>query len=152
MRVVLQRVSEATVTVDGETIAAVGRGLVLLVGLAAGDGEAEVAWMAQKIANLRVFADAEGLMNAALGYVGGQVLAIPQFTLLGDCRKGRRPSFEHAMAPAHAEPWFERFIALLAARTGHVAIGRFGASMQVRLVNDGPVTFVIERSKPRAAS
>ena len=151
MKVVIQRVSEATVTVDGETIAAVGRGLVLLVGLATGDGEAEVAWMAQKIANLRVFADAEGLMNAALGDIGGQVLAIPQFTLLADCGKGRRPSFDYAMAPAHAKPLFERFVTLLAARTGHVAIGRFGASMQVRLINDGPVTLVIERSGPRAA-
>ena len=146
MRVVVQRVSEAAVTVDGAIVGAIGRGLVLLVGLAAGDGEAEVAWMARKIAGLRVFTDAGGLMNAALVDVGAQVLAVPQFTLLGDCRKGRRPSFDTAMAPAQAEPLFDRFVTLLAARIGPVATGRFGASMQVRLVNDGPVTFVIERS------
>jgi D-tyrosyl-tRNA(Tyr) deacylase len=145
MRVVVQRVSEAAVTVDGEVIAAIGRGLVLLVGLAAGDGEAEVAWTATKIAGLRVFADAAGLMNAALADVGGQALAVPQFTLLGDCRKGRRPSFAGAMEPAQAELLFERFVTLLTARIGSVATGRFGASMQVRLVNDGPVTLVIER-------
>jgi D-tyrosyl-tRNA(Tyr) deacylase len=144
MRVVVQRVSAAAVTVDGESVAAIGRGVVLLVGLAARDGEAEVAWMARKIAGLRIFADAGGLMNAALVDVGGQALAVPQFTLLGDCRKGRRPSFDAAMAPAQAKPLFDRFVTLLAARTGPVATGRFGASMQVRLVNDGPVTFVIE--------
>jgi len=146
MRVVVQRVSEAAVAVDGEIIAAIGRGLVLLVGLAAGDSEANVAWMAGKIAGLRVFTDAGGLMNAALADVGGRVLAVPQFTLLADCRKGRRPSFDAAMAPAHAAPLFDRFVTLLAARIGPVATGRFGASMQIRLVNDGPVTFVIERS------
>jgi len=146
MRVVVQRVSEAAVTVDGEIIASIGRGLVLLVGLGTGDGEAEVTWMARKIAGLRVFADAAGLMNAELADVGGRVLAVPQFTLLGNCRKGRRPSFDDAMAPARAGALFDRFITLLAAWTGPVATGRFGASMQVRLVNDGPVTFVIERS------
>lgn len=144
MRVVVQRVTAARVVVAGEVIAEIGRGLVLLVGLAPGDGEVEVAWMARKVAGLRVFADAAGLMNADLGEVGGEMLAVPNFTLLGDCRKGKRPSFTGALAPALAAPLFARFVAALAAHVGPVATGRFGASMRVELANDGPVTLVIE--------
>ena len=145
MRVVAQRVSEAHVSVDGEVIGAIGRGLLLLVGLARGDGEAQASWMAAKVAGLRIFADAGGLMNAALADVGGAVLAVPQFTLLGDCRKGKRPSFDGALPPDEARPLFARFVDLLAAQVGPVATGRFGATMQVHLVNDGPVTLVLER-------
>ena len=145
MRVVVQRVCEAEVVIGGAPVAAIGRGFVVLVGLGAGDGEAEVAWMARKLAGLRVFEDAAALMNASLADVGGRVLAVPQFTLLADCRKGKRPSFAAAMRPEEAEPLFQRFIALLESEVGPVESGRFGASMQVRLVNDGPVTLVLER-------
>jgi D-tyrosyl-tRNA(Tyr) deacylase len=118
---------------------------LLLVGLAIGDGEPQVAWMASKIARLRIFDDARGLMNASLAEVGGQILAVPQFTLLADCRKGKRPSFSDALAPAESRPLFGRFVALLESEVGPVGTGCFGASMQVRLVNDGPVTLVLDR-------
>ena len=145
MRVVAQRVSEAHVSVDGELIGAIGQGVLLLVGFARGDGEAQASWMATKVAGLRIFADAGGLMNAALADIGGAVLAVPQFTLLGDCRKGKRPSFDGALPPDEARPLFARFVDLLAAHVGPVATGRFGATMQVHLVNDGPVTLILER-------
>ena len=145
MRVVLQRVTAAEVVVDGTVIAAIGHGLLLLIGLASGDGEAEIAWMARKVAGLRIFDDERGLMNVPLTAVGGRILAVPQFTLLADCQKGKRPSFSDALTPAQARPLFDRFVALLEADLGAVASGRFGASMQVRLVNDGPLTLVIDR-------
>ncbi|MBI3768419.1 MAG: D-tyrosyl-tRNA(Tyr) deacylase [Deltaproteobacteria bacterium] len=144
MRVVVQRVAAARVVVAGEPIAAIGRGLLLLVGLAIGDSEAEIAWMARKLSGLRIFADAAGLMNAALADVGGAVLAVPNFTLLGDCRKGKRPSFANALAPEIAQPLFARFVELLTTHVGSVATGRFGVAMDVELVNDGPVTLVVE--------
>jgi D-tyrosyl-tRNA(Tyr) deacylase len=145
MRVVVQRVAAARVLVAGEPIAAIGRGLLLLVGLAPGDGEREVDWMARKLAGLRIFPDAAGQMNAALAAVGGAVLAVPNFTLLADCRKGRRPSFTGALEPDAAEPLFARFVKILTAHVGaQVATGRFGATMQVELVNDGPVTLVVD--------
>ncbi len=145
MRVVVQRVAEAQVVVEDQVIAEIGRGLVVLAGIASGDTETEAVWMARKIAGLRIFTDAEGLMNAALAEVQGRVLAVSQFTLLGDATKGRRPSFAGAMPSSEAAPLFERFVALLAEQVGPVATGRFGADMQVRLVNDGPVTLIIER-------
>lgn len=145
MRVVLQRVLEAKVSASGEVVGHIGRGFLLLVGFGRTDGEREIVWMAHKIAGLRIFPDSAGQMNASLADVRGSVLAVPQFTLLADCRKGRRPSFADALLPARAEPLFHRFVALLAAQVGPVAIGRFGAEMQVQLVNDGPVTLVIER-------
>jgi D-tyrosyl-tRNA(Tyr) deacylase len=144
MRVVVQRVAAARVMVAGESIAAIGHGLLLLVGLATGDGETQIEWMARKLAGLRIFADADGLMNAAVTEVGGAVLAVPNFTLLGDCRKGKRPSFAHALAPDVAQPLFQRFVDVLATRVGSVAAGRFGATMRVELVNDGPVTLVLD--------
>ena len=145
MRVVVQRIASARVAIDGEPIAAIGPGLLLLVGLAPGDDEPTLAWMARKIAGLRVFADAAGRMNAALADVNGAVLAVPNFTLLADCRKGNRPSFTGALAPEEAEPLFECFAELLARCVPRVATGRFGAAMQIELVNDGPVTLVIDR-------
>lgn len=152
MRVVVQRVVRARVIVDDTAIAAIERGLLLLVGLASGDRETDCGWMARKIAGLRIFEDAAGLMNAALADVGGAVLAVPNFTLLGDCRTGRRPSFAGALAPDAAEPLFRYFVAALAACIDTVAVGRFGATMAVELVNDGPVTFIIDSDRRASAN
>lgn len=145
MRVVLQRVLEARVTSSGDVVARIDRGYLLLVGFGRRDGNAEIAWMAQKVAQLRIFADADGQMNRSLTDAGGRILAVPQFTLLADCRKGRRPSFANAMPPVDAEPLFQNFVALLRARVGPVATGLFGADMRVHLINDGPVTLVLDR-------
>ena len=146
MRVVLQRVSRAAVRVDGQTVGAIGRGFVILAGFAPQDGEAALGWMADKIAGLRVFTDREGKMNLPLADVGGAVLVISQFTLYGDAAKGRRPSFTDAAAPAIAEALYARFIELL--RQAHLPVetGRFGAVMEVELVNEGPVTLVLEKT------
>lgn len=149
MKVVLQRVSRAEVRVEGRPPARISRGLLLLVGLEHGDGEEELHWMAEKVAGLRVFEDDEGRMNRDLIAAGGRCLAVPQFTLLGDCRKGRRPSFVAAMPPEAAGPLFARFTELLAERAGPVESGVFGAHMDVELVNDGPVTLLLERPPPR---
>ena len=145
MRVVLQRASRAAVRVDGQTVGAIGRGFVVLAGFAPADGEATLAWMADKIAGLRLFADAEGKMNLPLADVGGGLLVISQFTLYGDASKGRRPSFVDAAPPAVAEALYERFVVLLREKGLEVQTGRFGAMMDVELVNDGPVTLVLEK-------
>ncbi|HIG06175.1 MAG TPA: D-tyrosyl-tRNA(Tyr) deacylase [Planctomycetes bacterium] len=146
MRVLVQRVLEARVEVDGQTVGSVDTGLLLLVGLGAGDGPMEIDWMARKVAGLRIFSDAEGQMNLDLTQVEGGILAVSQFTLYGDCRKGRRPSFIDALEPGQAEPLFEKFVEnLLQLGISRVDTGRFGADMKVHLVNDGPVTFWIER-------
>ena len=146
MRVVLQRVSRAAVRIDGQTVGAIGRGFVVLAGFAPGDGEAALAWMADKIAGLRIFADAEGKMNLPLADVGGALLVISQFTLYGDASKGRRPSFVGAAPPREAEALYDRFVALLRERSLAVETGRFGAMMDVELVNDGPVTLTLEKT------
>ena len=146
MRVVLQRVSRASVTIDGRTAGAVERGFCLLVGLTHGDTEATVDWMAEKIAGLRLLSDAEGKMNLALDDVGGGVLVVSQFTLYGDTARGRRPSFVDAARPEHAVPLYERFIAALQGRGLTVATGEFGAHMLVAIHNDGPVTLILERN------
>jgi len=145
MRVVLQRVSRAAVRVDGSPVGAIGRGFLVLAGFAASDTEATLAWMAEKVAGLRLFGDGEGKMNLPLADVGGGVLVISQFTLYGDASKGRRPSFIGAAPPGVAEPLYERFVAILRAQGVPVATGRFGAMMDVELVNDGPVTLILER-------
>ena len=146
MRVVLQRVSEASVSIAGEVVGEVGEGLLLLMGFTDGDDEGTLRWMAEKVTGLRVFSDGEGKMNLSLDDVGGDVLAISQFTLYGDTRKGRRPSFIHAAPPDIAIPLYDRFLELLAAATtGRVESGEFGAMMDVALVNAGPVTLVLER-------
>ncbi len=146
MRVLVQRVLEARVDVDGQTVGSVDTGLLLLVGLGAGDGPMEIDWMARKVAGLRIFSDAEGQMNLDLTQVEGGILAVSQFTLYGDCRKGRRPSFIDALEPGQAEPLFEQFVEnLRQLGISRVDTGRFGADMKVHLVNDGPVTFWIER-------
>lgn len=146
MRVVLQRVSRASVSVEGDDVGSIGAGLVLLVGFTEGDSEEEVRWMADKIVGLRIFPDAEGLMNCGLDASHGDLLVISQFTLYGDTRKGKRPSFVKAANPNVAVPLYERFLELLRARApGRVESGVFGAHMKVELVNDGPVTLVLER-------
>lgn len=146
MRVVLQRVARARVTVDGDPVGEVGRGVVLLVGFREGDTEEHVSWMAEKILGLRIFPDDEGKMNLGLTDIGGDVLVVSQFTLYGDTRKGRRPSFVEAAHPDTAVPLYRRFVELLGARApGKVATGEFGAHMNVELVNDGPVTLVLDR-------
>lgn len=149
MRVVLQRVSRAEVRVGGRVTGKIGTGVLVLAGFAPGDGEAELAWMADKVLGLRLFADAAGRMNRALAEVGGGVLVVSQFTLYGDASKGRRPSFTGAAPPEVAVPLYERFVALLrergAASGTPVATGEFGALMEVELVNDGPVTLILER-------
>ena len=146
MRIVLQRVKTASVTVDGEKVSEIGLGLLLLVGVAAGDGEAEADWLAKKVAGLRVVADQEGKMNRSVVESGGEILAVSQFTLLGDARKGRRPSFVGAAPPEVAEPLFDLFCEKLrGADVRSVETGRFGAMMDVALVNDGPVTIMLEK-------
>jgi D-tyrosyl-tRNA(Tyr) deacylase len=146
MRVVLQRVSRASVTIGGRTAGAIGRGFCLLVGFTHADTPDAVEWMADKVAGLRLFADAEGKMNLGLAEAGGAVLVVSQFTLYGDASRGRRPSFVDAARPEAATPLYERFVAGLRARGLDVATGEFGAMMQVELVNDGPVTLVLDRT------
>jgi len=146
MRVVLQRVSKASVTIAGREAGAIDRGFCLLVGFTHGDGGEQVDWMAEKVAGLRLFSDAEGKMNLGLAEVGGAVLVISQFTLYGDATKGRRPSFIDAARPDTAIPLYERFTAALRARGLETATGEFGADMQVEIHNDGPVTLILDRA------
>ena len=146
MRIVLQRVREASVTVGGERISAIGPGLLLLVGVAHADGEAEADWLAEKISGLRIMRDADGKMNLSVRDTGGAILAVSQFTLLADTRKGKRPSFVGAAPPDEAERLFDFFCERLReAGVDRVETGSFGAMMDVALVNDGPVTIVLER-------
>ncbi len=142
----MQRVAEASVTVDGEVAGAIGPGLLVLAGFLPADDRSTTSWMAEKVVNLRIFADSEGRMNRSLIDVGGELLVVSQFTLYGDARKGRRPSFLRAARPEIATPLYEGFVGDLEARLpGRVRCGRFGAHMKVALVNDGPVTLVVER-------
>jgi D-tyrosyl-tRNA(Tyr) deacylase len=144
MRIVIQRVKRASVAVDGCTIGAIGEGLLLLVGVAPEDVETDMAKAVRKIADLRIFEDGEGKMNRSLREIGGAVLAVSQFTLFGDSRKGRRPSFVGAAPPAVAEPLFGRFVDAFRAEGIPIETGRFGAKMAVELVNAGPVTLIVE--------
>jgi D-tyrosyl-tRNA(Tyr) deacylase len=145
MRVVLQRVSRAEVRVGGRVTGRIGRGFLLLVGFTHTDAEPVLAWMADKIVGLRLFGDADDKMNLALADVGGALLVVSQFTLYGDAAKGRRPSFIDAARPELAVPLYERFLALLRERGVAVETGEFGAMMDVELVNDGPVTLILDR-------
>jgi D-aminoacyl-tRNA deacylase len=146
VRVVLQRVSRAEVRIGGPVAGSIGRGFVLLVGFTAADTDETLSWMADKVIGLRLFPDADGRMNLDLSEVGGGLLVVSQFTLYGDARKGRRPSFIDAAPPERAIPLYDRFIALLRERApGPVETGEFGAMMDVELVNDGPVTLLLER-------
>jgi D-aminoacyl-tRNA deacylase len=144
VRACIQRVSSSRVVVDGETVGEIGRGLLVLLGVAADDGEAELRWMVDKVVGMRVFNDGEGKMNLALADVGGELLVVSQFTLLGDARKGRRPSFIAAAPPEKAEQMYEQFVQAARQLGVRVATGRFRTHMQVELVNDGPVTIVID--------
>ena len=145
MRVVLQRVREASVSIDGRVAGAIGRGFVLLVGFTHNDTFSQVTWMAEKVAGLRLFSDPAGKMNLGLTDVSGALLVVSQFTLYGDAEKGRRPSFVDAARPELAVPLYEAFLSALRASGLTVAAGEFGADMQVALVNDGPVTLILER-------
>jgi D-tyrosyl-tRNA(Tyr) deacylase len=140
----LQRVARAQVSVEGEICGRIERGLLVLLGVVRGDEEADARELAQKIVSLRVFNDPQGKMNLSVGEVGGAVLVVSQFTLAGDCRKGRRPSFDAAAPPELAEQLYEVFVRTVAEQGIPVATGRFRAHMMVELVNDGPVTFVVE--------
>lgn len=146
VRVVVQRVSRASVAVDGQVVSSVGRGLCLLVGVEPDDGRPEVEALVDKIVGLRIFGDEAGKMNLSIGDVGGGVLVVSQFTLLGDVRKGRRPSFTGAASPEHAEPLIDSMAASFADTGIETRTGVFGAAMSVELVNDGPVTLVLEVS------
>jgi D-tyrosyl-tRNA(Tyr) deacylase len=144
MRAVLQRVNRAKVTIGGAIAGEIATGWLVLLGVAPGDSQKDIDWLADKIANLRAFPDDAGKMNLSVQDIRGSVLVVSQFTLYGDCQKGRRPGFTGAAPPAIAEPLYEAFVMALRALGVPVATGRFAADMQVELVNDGPVTFVIE--------
>lgn len=149
MRTVIQRVSSAQVDVDGKTIAKIGTGLLLLVGIASDDTEADLVWTAGKVARLRLFADPAGVMNRSVQEVGGEVLAVSQFTLFASTRKGNRPSWSRAAPPAIAQPLFAALVHHLSTALGHsVPSGEFGADMRLALVNDGPVTLLLDSKNP----
>jgi D-aminoacyl-tRNA deacylase len=147
MRAVVQRVTEAWVTVNGEEVGRIGPGLVILAGVAADDGPADVDYMAKKLVNLRIFADGDRLMHLSLLDLNHEALVVSQFTILGDCRKGRRPSFDSAAPPELAEKLYEDLVAALAAHGLRVATGRFRQMMEVGLINDGPVTLLLDSKK-----
>ncbi len=144
MRAVIQRVREAEVTVERQTIGRIEQGIVALVGFADTDRPDDLDWMAHKIAGLRIFNDSEGKMNLSVGQVKGKILVVPNFTLYGDVNRGRRPSFTSAARPEVAEQLFDQFVEVLRKQDVEIASGEFGASMQVNIVNDGPVTLVID--------
>ncbi len=148
MRAVIQRVSGAKVTVGGDEVGRIGRGLLVLAGFAPGDDDAVLRWMAEKIVRLRIFEDGAGKMNRSVADIGGGILLVPQFTLYGDAAKGNRPGFSGAAPPERAHPLFERMARRLREASGvPVETGRFGASMRVELVNDGPVTILLEKER-----
>ncbi len=144
MRACIQRVRKAQVDVAGRILGRIGPGLVVLLGVAEGDGDGEARWLAEKIVTLRIFGDSEGKMNRSLLDVQGEMLVVSQFTLLGDCRKGRRPSFVAAARPERAHPLYEQFCQRVRGQGVQVATGQFAADMQVTLVNDGPVTLLVD--------
>lgn len=152
MIAVIQRVCRASVQVDGETVGAIGRGLLVLAGMAQGDTAEDIQWMARKIVGLRIFEDQSGRMNLNVKDISGGVLAVSQFTLLGDCRKGRRPSFSRAMHPGEAATHFNQFVSALRHQGVPVETGLFQAMMEVSLLNDGPVTLILDSQEARSTS
>ncbi|GAK60861.1 D-tyrosyl-tRNA(Tyr) deacylase [Candidatus Vecturithrix granuli] len=144
MRMVIQRVTEASVTVNDQVIGQIGKGIAVLLGVAKGDTEKEADYLAQKLINLRIFEDDAGKMNRSVQEIGGEVLVVSQFTLLGDCRKGRRPGFSNAAPPEEADRLYLYFVEQLRTQGLHIETGQFQAMMLVKIYNDGPVTFVIE--------
>ena len=147
MRAVVQRVRSAAVTVDGEVVGRIARGVVVLVGIGREDGEADVAYVARKVRDLRLFEDEGGRLNRSLADVGGSALVVSQFTLYGDCRRGRRPSFDAAAAPREARPLYEALVRALRDSGTRVETGVFRAMMDVTLVNDGPVTVLLDSAR-----
>lgn len=145
MRAVVQRVTRARVEIEGATVAEIGRGFVILLGVAKDDTEETARWLARKCAGLRVFEDERGLMNLGLRDVGGAAIVVSQFTLYGDCERGKRPSFSDCAPPEVAEPLYESFVAALRAEGVHVETGKFQAKMLVGIDNDGPVTLIVEK-------
>jgi D-tyrosyl-tRNA(Tyr) deacylase len=145
MKTVIQRVTQASVTIDGKINGKIDKGLMILIGIGADDTEAQADWTAQKIANMRIFEDDGQHMNLSIKDVGGEILAISQFTLYADCRKGNRPNFMEAGRPEMAEPLYEYLCDALRRHDIHVETGIFGADMQVSLINDGPVTIILEK-------
>lgn len=144
MRVVAQRVETAGVSVDGKLISQIGPGMLLLVAAAKGDGSEQVRWMADKLCGLRIFPDENGKMNLGIDQTGGEILVVSQFTLYGDCRKGKRPSYAGSAPPDEAEKIYDEFVAALKSKGFPVKEGVFGAMMQVNLINDGPVTLILD--------
>ena len=151
MRAVVQRVSRGSVTIGGEVVAQIGRGMVILLGVGQGDAEADAAWLADKIAFMRLFEDEAGKTNLSALDVQGEVIVVSQFTLYADTSRGRRPGFSYAAPPAVAEPLVKRFVALLAGHGLPVQTGVFGADMLVEILNDGPVTILLESPTPQAS-
>ena len=145
MKAVIQRVTSASVVVNGETVGQIDRGILVLLGVEKGDDEAKADWLAEKICGLRIFSDADGKMNLSVLEVGGSLLVVSQFTIAGNCAKGRRPSFDTAAAPDEGKRLYEYFVAAAKRHGIPLATGIFQADMQVSLVNDGPVTFILER-------
>ena len=148
---VVQRVSRAAVRVDGAVVGSIGSGLLILLGVADGDTEADLDWLARKCAGLRIFPDDEGRMNRSVLEIGGEALVVSQFTLLGDCSRGRRPSFVGAAAPEIADRMYQEFVARLRAEGIGTQTGVFRATMEVELVNDGPVTLILDSTTGRRA-
>jgi len=147
MRAVVQRVKEARVDVEGRTVGEIGHGLLVLLGVGEGDAEKDCEYLANKVAHLRIFSDAQGLMNLSLVEIEGAVLVVSQFTLWGDCRKGRRPSFTRAARPEKAKEFYGHFVGILRGKGLRTATGEFQEMMDVHLVNDGPVTLILDSSK-----
>lgn len=152
MRVLLQRVGRAEVRVEGDLVSAIGPGLLIFLGVARGDDRFAARWLTDKVSGLRIFSDAEGKMNLSVEEIGGEILVVSQFTLYGDCRRGRRPGFDRAARPELANELYEYFMECLAVKGLKVSGGRFAAHMEVSLVNDGPVTFLLEYPQPNPQS
>lgn len=147
MRAVIQKVTESSVTVEAQTVGKIGKGLMVLIGVAGSDSEKQADYLAEKIVHLRIFEDENGKLNRSLMDTGGQMLVVSQFTLLGDCRKGRRPSFIDAAPPEKGEQLYEYFVHKVREKGVHVETGRFRTMMQVHIINDGPVTLIVDSSK-----